>query len=55
MENLSIYLKNGYVVHVKPELNPMFEFFGDSIICITDRTIVFDVGEVATIQIKQGV
>lgn len=56
---VSIYLKNGYVVHIKPENEPVFDFIDLNLADITltisgiRRSVVFDCEEVATIQIRK--
>ena len=54
---LSIYLRNGYVIHLKAEYLPSMVFY-DSLAQVTttqngtERTIVFNPDEVATIQVR---
>jgi len=55
---VSIYLKNRYVVHLKPEYEIKFKFFGQAVdIDIINNGksnhIVFNADEVATIQVKK--
>ena len=50
---VDIYLKNGYVVHLKKELEPYLVHIGNIVVIATDRKIAFDVGEISTIQIKE--